>query len=518
MDIDKNNRFSQTVSIFHGRVLPEPDAELAGYAVLIATYDLKCPLPFKLAAISSQHKRYETNQWAIYTPRYKPNETLSSQLTFALKYEGIDLAILKALFLKIDQREIEEWLKSEPMGVYSRRIWFLYEWLMDKALNLPDLKTGNFVDILDPKQYYGGSPEVSKRHRVRDNLPGVPDFCPLVRRTEKLDRFIGLHLDIIAKKETISIQPDVLARAAAFLMIKDSRASFEIEGENPEEKRAESWARAIGQAGINHLSVKELIRLQSIVLEGQRFIPLGLRKEGGFIGGRERPSGRPVPDHISARAEDLPQLMQGMISVYERLKTGPMHPVLSAALIAFGFVYIHPFVDGNGRIHRYLIHHILAEMGFTPKEVVFPVSAVILDSLDEYRKVLESYSRPRLEFVDWQSTTKGNVEVLNNTQDLYRYFDATREAEYLFECVKQIIEKILPEEISYLEKYDRLKREIEGIVDMPNHLTTLLIHFLDQNHGVLSKRAREKEFKALTEAEVKQIEELYERIFIDYSK
>lgn len=36
-------------------------------------------------------------------------------------------------------------------------------------------------------------------------------------------------------------------------------------------------------------------------------------------------------------------------------------PVLAAG-IAFGFVFIHPFEGGNGRIHRYLIHHVLAKI------------------------------------------------------------------------------------------------------------------------------------------------------------
>ncbi|MBN1365196.1 MAG: Fic family protein [Syntrophaceae bacterium] len=31
-----------------------------------------------------------------------------------------------------------------------------------------------------------------------------------------------------------------------------------------------------------------------------------------------------------------------------------MDPLITAAVLAFGFIYIRPFSDGNGRIHRYL--------------------------------------------------------------------------------------------------------------------------------------------------------------------
>ena len=105
---------------------------------------------------------------------------------------------------------------------------------------------------------------------------------------------------------------------------------------------------------------------------------MGWRSEGGFVGVHDRTSSAPVPDHISARHQDIPALIQGLIDMAIRLTQSDYDPVLAATLIAFGFVLIHPFEDGNGRIHRYLVHHVLAETGFSPKGVVFPVSAAIL--------------------------------------------------------------------------------------------------------------------------------------------
>ena len=56
--------------------------------------------------------------------------------------------------------------------------------------------------------------------------------------------------------------------------------------------------------------------------------------------------------------------MDGLIAVDQKLEMdSTFDAVLAAAVIAFGFVFIHPFVDGNGRIHRYLIHHVLEPAG-----------------------------------------------------------------------------------------------------------------------------------------------------------
>lgn len=321
------------------------------------------------------------------------------------------------------------------------------------------------------------------------------------------------NLDEKVRQSLGEVHPDVLARAAAFLLLKDSKASYAIEGERPPHNRTERWGRAIGEAGQQKLSSQELFRLQEIVIEDKRFTKMGWRKEGGFIGVLDRATSAPLPDHISARWRDIPALMDGLIAADTRLADSDYNPALSAALIAFGFVFIHPFEDGNGRIHRYLIHHVLAEKGFARKGLVFPVSAAILERINEYKEVLEAYSAPRLELIEWKPTPTGDVEVLNQTIDLYRYFDATRQAEFLYDCVRQTVEKTLPEEVTYLARHDRMKTLLAEYFDMPERTMEILIGFLRQNGGKLSKRAREKEFHDLTTKEVSLIEERYADIF-----
>ncbi len=182
-------------------------------------------------------------------------------------------------------------------------------------------------------------------------------------------------------------------------------------------------------------------------------------------------------------------------------------------MLAFGFVFTHPFEDGNGRLHRNLIHHVLAARGFNPPGVVFPVSATILARIDDYRRALEAYSAHVLPLVEWRPTQQGNVEVLNDTADFYRYFDATPQAEFLYACVKSTVEKDLPEEADCLRRYDRFRAGLEAMVEMPERIVDLLFRMLHQNKGKLSKRAHEKEFDKLTPEEVATIERIYAETF-----
>jgi hypothetical protein len=500
---------SQPLNVFRGRELPEP-AFLAGYAWLIDRYHLQLPLPPSLAATAARHHPVSTDEWRMLTPRHVQRDSMGAQIAFALKWEGVNLSVLAALFGNVEPEMIAEAVRAKPTGVYTRRLWFLYEWLTGRELDVPPPGSVRAVPVLDPKQQFALARGTSSpRHRVIDNLPGPRSFCPLVRRTPALERYAARRFSERARAIIERTHPDLIARAAAFLLLSDSRSSFQIEGEQPSAERAQRWARAIGQAGSRSLSVEELERLQAEVVEDVRFVELGLRTRGGFVGVHDRLTQQPLPDHVSARPEDLRSLVEGMIAYARSAVAGKLDPVVAAAGLAFGFVYAHPFEDGNGRLHRWLIHHALTCAGYNPPGVVFPVSAAILREIAGYKRLLDSYSEPLLPFIRWQPDTSGNVVVLNETADYYRYFDATAHAEFLYGCIEQTVERDLPREVAYLEGYDRFVTGVQQIVDMPRRTADLLHRFLLQNDGTLSRRAREREFAALTEAEVVRIQSLY---------
>ena len=390
----------------------------------------------------------------------------------------------------------------------------MYEWLNGQNLDLPGAKTGRYVPVLDPSLQWGIDGETAPRYRLKNNLPGTPEFCPLVFRTRALDEFIALDLPQRAKDIVASVPRDVLARTAAFLLLTDSKASYMIEGESPPQDRIQRWGRVIGEAGRQPLDSDELLRLQRTVIGDSRFVELGFRTEGGFVGEYDRDTRMPLPDHISARPEDLQALTAGMIA-FDRGPAQNIDAVIASAVLAFGFVYIHPLEDGNGRLHRYLIHHVLAERGYNPPGIIFPVSVAILKRIDRYRETLETYSERLLPHIRWEATEKCNVRVLNDTGDFYRFFDATPHAEFLYACVRQTIESDLPYETDFLRRYDEFRRRIEAMIDMSERTLDLLFRFLKQNRGTLSNRAREKEFAALTDAEGKQIEAIYADVFGD---
>lgn len=185
-----------------------------------------------------------------------------------------------------------------------------------------------------------------------------------------------------------------------------------------------------------------------------------------------------------------------------------MDPVIEAAVVSFGFVFIHPFSDGNGRLHRLLIHYVLSRRGFTPQDLIFPVSAVMEAKRAEYDACLESFSQPLMQLLDDEEDEDGVVEVQGDSAPYYRYFDATRMAEDLYRWVIETVETELPQELEFIAHYRQAREEMSELVDLPDREVNLFIRLCRQNGGRLSQTKRASQFSFLTDAEVGALEQI----------
>ncbi|MFZ4737902.1 MAG: Fic family protein [Bradymonadia bacterium] len=501
-----------------------PGTEPAGYARLIRDLHL-CALPPDhvtfIAARGGKRTVVRDGQSLVILPAsYRPKPALLDHLEFALKYDGVNLQVLDAVFRRVAPEGLESGLaqrvRDRPTGVYVRRLWFLYEFLTGRVVPVEDASTGNYVPLLDPAIYYTASGVRSRRHRVVDNLLGNADFCPLVRRTERLAAFEAENLGAEASRIVADFDEDTIRRAVSVLYTKETRSSFDIEGERPSASRTEQFVSLLRTVPtVAQLTMDELLTLQNATVD-PRYADRGYRSDQVYVG-EQVDLARQKIHFIAARPEDVPRLMDGFLEAMSRVDgwgvdrqaSGPsasVDPVVLAAALSFGFVFIHPFQDGNGRLHRLLIHYVLARMGFTPKGLIFPVSAVMVARKHEYDETLEAFSVPLMRVVDYDEDADGVVAVKNETAHLYRFFDATAMAEALYGWVQETVRTDLRRELEFVVAFRDLRRDIVSIVDLPDRKANLLIKLCLQNNGHLAPAKRRSHFEELTDAEVAAVE------------
>lgn len=443
----------------------------------------------------------------VFRAQYWPGETIGAHLEFALKYDGVNLALLAKIFEKVAMQELVEFIKSKPTGKYVRRIWFFYEFLTEKRLPIDELTTSNYVDALEAKDYYTVQKgERSPRHRVVNNLLGPRTFCPVVRKTERLLELDSASLQKRCEEIVTDYPPQLLRRALAYLYNKETKSSFEIERITSNASRTEKFIASLQLAEKEDFCEKaRLIELQNRIVD-PRFRDSDYRLSQNYVG-QSVAYQKEIIHYICPKPDDLPSLMEGLLASHARMKTGGIPPVVHAAVIAYGFVFLHPFEDGNGRVHRFLIHNILSMQNMVPRGLMFPVSAVMLKNPDAYDRSLEAFSRPLLQVIDYSMDTMGRMTVESESACWYSYMDMTAQAEALSEFILKTIEEELVQELNFLANYDTTKQAIQNIIDMPDRLIDLFIHVCLQNNGCLSEKKRTAYFDFLSDNELEAMEQ-----------
>lgn len=469
----------------------------AGYKWLSETYGVYPVQSFRVRSEIGTGRSTRSDRGFVvntYPRSYEPAPTLRAHLSFAFKYEGIDLDFLSRFFAAIGPDPVAEWAQQEPVGAYARRCGFLYEWLTGHEISGLGDAGGNYVDLLDGQRYLAASrPEKVRRWRINNNLPGNRDFCPMVALGDlDLPGSAALKSAIEGLVERYGF--GTIERAVNWLTVKESRASFEIESEGQEEDRIRRLARAMethcGRIE-SALTDEGMLEIQGAIM-GQA-AKLGLRRSPVFVG-HHTSQGQQVIDYLAPHQDDVPRLMDGLRE-YER-RTRGSNPLARAAALSFGFVYIHPLVDGNGRLSRFLINDILRRDGFLPEPLILPVSAVISENATwrkQYDAALERLSRPlmfrirdSLSFAETKTYPDGvpsNLRVSNWEEggSTWRYPDLTYQARYLVGVIEHSITHGLKDEAVFLRRYDTAIEGLKEIIEGRDEDYGQIIRSLSQN-------------------------------------
>lgn len=444
--------------------------------------------------------RHET-----YLEVMRPADTPAAHLQFHLRHEVPHLELLSRLFAKSGPAFVQEWINSEPTGQYSRRAAFLYEWLTEDPLTPPERLGGNYVDALDDaKQVTASAHAVLKnsRWRVNDNMAGTRHFCPTLIKTPTYATAEGLDVKQLFMGLTEEFGEELLLRAAAWMTLRESKSSFIIEREGDRVSRIQRFADVMGRRtgeGEAPLTDEASAELQREILgDVTTLAQFGFRKSPVFVG--ESVNHHEVVHYVAPVQDDVPAMMEGLRAFMER--TRGQSPVMRSAVAAFGYVYIHPMADGNGRVHRFLINDVLRRDGVIPAPVILPVSAVITDDTAErraYARVLDLVSAPLMRnirelysFAQTRTTYPDGVvsnfefQGCDTARPLWRYMDLTGHVQYMSKIIERTVTEQMREESKYLRSHAVARSALKEIIEMPDQQADRLLRSIEQNNGVLS--------------------------------
>ena len=482
--------------------------QLLGFQHLAQQHGIELVQPlFSLSQLGAVRQRALTPQGETLTwpPQYAPPNHFAGHFEFGLKYERLNLEFCSRLFAHLGPADITAWVQHEPTGRYARRTAFLYEWLTGQTLPVPDTAANvAYVDAIDSSSYLSApKPERVRRWRINNNLPGTPAFCPMVYLGPDAQR--DWLFDIAASVQALDAAygPELLLRSAAWLTFKESRASFAIEHEANKTDRVQRFAAAIRQFSgrmPEPLATPALLTLQKAVL-GDKALRLGIRQSPVFVG--ENSFRAQVAHYIAPDCAMVPGMLAAL-QAYE-LKTRGAHPLARAAALSFAFVYLHPLADGNGRVHRFLIHHLLAADGAVPANLVVPVSATIAGSAKgraDYDSALELFSRPFMRrYADayrfgprrtCPDGVESNFQFLQteDAQHAWRYPDLTGQTHYLSAVLRHTVEHEMTAEAQLLRQYDSALQALKTVIEMPDADADRIIRSLKQENWAISNKLR----------------------------
>jgi len=424
--------------------------------------------------------------------RMAPQPIVLDHVLFALKNESINLHLLALSLKKVPASEMESSFVATPNGVYIRTACHLWEMLTKQSLNVSGATiTGPYQEVFDPNHYFVGESRKFPKWRVDFNGLGDISFCPVVRNTPEIQKLLSENVLEQARAFALSTKAEMLDRALGWAYMSETEGSFAIEGEVPTQGKAQAFTKLLQQASEpKDLTEDLLCDLQRICITNEFDKAWEFRSEQNRL---QKGVGSPGVRYVPPRPEVVEPLMTGLMSLANN-RPESLDPLVHAAIVSFGFVYIHPFMDGNGRLSRFLIHHCLGQSKALPTVFVLPVSVAMKRHEADYLGALITFSKPARELcnVTWAGDSNYSFDWAPEADDAFKFMDLTAGAEFTMRMAQAALQEDLLGETQWLSDFDFVYDQIKPNYDIRDgdlsHLVAAALH----NGGTVSKNNRKK--------------------------
>ncbi len=464
-----------------------------GYRYLVGKFGLKAFRPEIGAQSDSRcNRRLETSSGILVPPTAAPKSGAPlDHILFALKNEGINLQVLSQALPLVPPGELSEAVRRTPSGVYLRKAAFLWEAFTERTLE-DVAPSGRPTPLFDDSKYVTGPAIRNKKWRIDFNGLGTLRYCATVRRTPEIEAALKAGTLKRAEAWLSSIGKEHAGRAMPWAELVEFQKSFELEREPCDLNRAAQLAKVLHRAIASPLSESSLCELQNAMVSTPCFAAASFRTEQNWLG---KVIGRGVNTvtYVPPTPEALSGMMEDWMAAADRL-AGATDPIAAAAVTSFGFVYLHPFMDGNGRLSRFLIHRQLMRSRALAEGVLLPISVAMKKNEAAYLAALSAYSQKMRPFwnVSWTGGTPEFAFDFLGEDTLYRYWDATEPAVFLHRMAQEALDVHLKEEVEYLALYDKLERRLGESYDLPSQWLARFVNVLMESGGRFSKSFRQK--------------------------
>ena len=519
-----------------------PSVQPVGYAYLHTKHGSPTLAPTKTAIREKWRGAGRTavpGSSVVIVPFESINETATSvdHILLALKYEGVDLPLLEHVLKSVEAAEIAAAFATTPTGEYVRRMGYLWEHFNGRLIENISIPSRRPVKLFSPDRYYvRHKGVVDQRWGVEFNGLGSPAYCPVVQRSPVLEQAdaqlwtdyqafmkLGAGQDLKSNSGRLfkpKLDDSLLARIIRHAYLDETESSFRIESEEPSGNKKEQFVQMLRNAHDGQVVNEDfLTELQRFCVDG-RWHEFEYRNRQNWLGNGSR--------ILSSRVTYVPppaHIVQGMMEVLCDLVNNPHHndlPAMAlAGVVSFGFVYIHPFMDGNGRISRFLAHQSLCNSGKLPHGMVLPLSAAMLDEQEYYSAALIHYSLPMRKL--WEVSVSSDPDVPHleflGSESSYRYWDADVSAAFALDMGRIALDQKLVHESMFLEAYDKCLVRIANLAPgLSDKDTSAFIRFAATNKsepGALSINKRKK-FPWLNDTQIEVFETLIKEEFAEY--